>query len=107
MDTYIALFRGINVGGNNILPMPDLVVMLEDLGLSNIKTYIQSGNVIFQSKKVNSVELSQNICTTIKECRGFVVQVIILNVNEFKNAIASNPFTEIEAKPNTIHYGCI
>jgi uncharacterized protein (DUF1697 family) len=104
MDTYIALFRGINVGGNNILPTIDLVAVLEDLGLSNIKTYIQSGNVIFQSKKINGVELSQNICTAIKERRGFVVQVIILDINEFKNAIASNPFTEMEAKPNTIHF---
>ena len=52
MDTYIALFRGINVGGNNILPMVELVLVLEELGLSNIKTYIQSGNVVFQSKKI-------------------------------------------------------
>jgi uncharacterized protein (DUF1697 family) len=104
MDTYIALFRGINVGGNNILPMLDLVAMLEDLGLSNIKTYIQSGNVIFQSKKINSVELSQNICTTIKERRGFIVQVIILDIDELKNAIASNPFTGINTEPNALHF---
>jgi uncharacterized protein (DUF1697 family) len=46
MDTYIALFRGINVGGKNLLPMNELVVLLEDIGARNIKTYIQSGNAI-------------------------------------------------------------
>jgi uncharacterized protein (DUF1697 family) len=103
MDTYIALFRGINVGGNNTLPMLELVAVLEDLGLSNIKTYIQSGNVVFQSEKINSVKLSQKICAAIEKRRGFMVQVIILNVNELKNAIAANPFTEIAAEPNTLH----
>jgi uncharacterized protein (DUF1697 family) len=104
MDTYIALFRGINVGGNNILPMLELVAVLEDLGLSNIKTYIQSGNVVFQSKKINSVELSQKICDAIEKRHGFVAQVFILDVNELKNAIASNPFTEIEAEPIALHF---
>jgi uncharacterized protein (DUF1697 family) len=104
MNTYIALFRGINVGGNNILPMLDLVAVLEDIGLNNIKTYIQSGNVVFQSKKINIVELLQKICTAIKELRGFVVEVIILDINELKYAISSNPFTEIETEPNTVHF---
>lgn len=104
MDTYIALFRGINVGGNNILPMLELVTVLEDLGLINIKTYIQSGNVVFQSKEIDSVELSQKICAAIKERRGFMVQVIILDIDELKNAIGSNPFTEINAEPNALHF---
>lgn len=104
MDTYIALFRGINVGGNNILPMLELVAVLEDIGLSNIKTYIQSGNVVFQGKKINNVELSQKICAEIEKRRGFVVQVIILDINELKNAIASNPFAGTEAEPNALHF---
>jgi uncharacterized protein (DUF1697 family) len=103
MDIYIALFRGINVGGNNILPMLELVEVLEDIGLSNIKTYIQSGNVVFQSKEINSVELSQKICAAIEKRRGFVVQVIILDINDLNNAIASNPFAGIEVEPNTLH----
>lgn len=103
MNTYIALFRGINVGGHNILPMLELVAMLEDLGLSQIKTYIQSGNVVFQSKE-NSVELSQKIGAEIEHRHGFVVQVMILDVNEFKRAIASNPFVDTEAEPNALHF---
>lgn len=104
MDTYIALLRGINVGGNNRLPMLELVALLEDLGLSDVKTYIQSGNAIFQSKKINSVELSQKICAAIKKRHGFDVQVIVLDVNELKEAIASNPFAGIEAKANALHF---
>jgi uncharacterized protein (DUF1697 family) len=102
METYIVLFRGINVGGNNALPMLELVTVLEELGLSNIKTYIQSGNAVFQSKKIDSEELSQKISTEIEKRRGFVAQVLILDVTEFRNAIASNPFPEAEAEPNTL-----
>jgi uncharacterized protein (DUF1697 family) len=102
MDTYIALFRGINVGGNNILPMPALVTVLESLGLSSIRTYIQTGNVVFQGKNINSAELSQAISTAIEKRHGFVVQVFILDIHELKNAIALNPFQE--AEPNTLHF---
>lgn len=103
MNTYIALFRGINVGGNHRLPMVELVVVLEELGLSNIKTYIQSGNVVFQSEKINNVELSQKICAAIEKRHGFVIQVLFLDVDELQSAIASNPFPEAEAEPNTLH----
>ena len=92
------------MGGNNILPMLELVSVLKELGLSNIKTYIQSGNVVFQSGEINNVELSQKICAAIEKRRGFVIQVLILHVDELENAIASNPFTEIEAEPNALHY---
>ena len=51
MKTYIALFRGINVGGKNSLPLKELVSLLEDLGCRNVKTYIQSGNAVFESKE--------------------------------------------------------
>jgi uncharacterized protein (DUF1697 family) len=104
MNTYIALFRGINVGGNNILPMLELVSVLEELGLSKIRTYIQSGNVVFQSENTDSVGLSQKICAAIKKHHSFVVQVLILDVSEFGNAIASNPFPEAKAEPNTLHF---
>ena len=49
MRTFIALFRGINVGGKNKLPMKDLASLMESMGLKNVSTYIQSGNVVFQA----------------------------------------------------------
>ena len=59
--TYIALLRGINVGGNNIIKMVDLKLAFEEMEFSNVKTYIQSGNVIFSSDRKNKVELTDEI----------------------------------------------
>ena len=50
METFVALLRGINVGGNNILPMSELKALCEEAGFKNVRTYIQTGNVIFESK---------------------------------------------------------
>ena len=51
MTTWITLFRGINVGGHNILPMTELKALLEELGCADVRTYIQSGNVVFRHKE--------------------------------------------------------
>lgn len=80
MNTYIALFRGINVGGHNKLPMRELVHLLEKLGLESVKTYIQSGNVVFQSERTDRLALSETIGVTIGESHGFTPQVFILNL---------------------------
>lgn len=104
MDKYIAWFRGINVGGNNILPMVELVAVLEDLDLSHIKTYIQSGNVVFQSNIVNRAELQRKICAAIENRYGFVIQVLILDVHELEAAISSNPFPEAKAELTELHF---
>jgi uncharacterized protein (DUF1697 family) len=103
MKTYIALFRGINVGGHNLLPMQELVGVLEGLGLHNIKTYIQSGNVVFQSEKIDSSGLSDKISVAINKRHGFTPQVFLLELDELENAIASNPFPEAESEPKTLH----
>jgi uncharacterized protein (DUF1697 family) len=67
MKTYIALFRGINVGGTNILPMKDLVALLENIGSRNVKTYIQSGNAVFHNKEENASLLSNKIRAAIQK----------------------------------------
>jgi uncharacterized protein (DUF1697 family) len=104
METYIAWLRGINVGGKNRLPMIELTEILQGIGLSHIKTYIQSGNVVFQSKKIDRVKLSQQIGAAIEKRCGFWVQVMILDRDELKNAMVLNPFLEAEAEPNTLHF---
>ena len=71
MKTYIALFRGINVGGRNILPMKDLVKILEDLGCSQVKTYIQSGNVVFNTEEKNRESLAEKISKGIEKSFQF------------------------------------
>jgi uncharacterized protein (DUF1697 family) len=82
MKTYIALFRGINVGGNNVLPMKELVARLESIGAQNVKTYIQSGNAVFQSQETNASLLSNKIIAAIKKSHGFEPQVFLLKLED-------------------------
>ena len=87
MKTYIALFRGINVGGNNVLPMKELVARLESIGAQNVKTYIQSGNAVFQSQETNALLLSNKISASIKKSNGFEPQVLLLELEEMEKAV--------------------
>jgi uncharacterized protein (DUF1697 family) len=103
MKTYIALFRGINVGGTNVLPMKDLVALLENIGSQNVKTYIQSGNAVFQSEEENAPLLSNKIRAAIKRSHGFEPQVLLLEPEDMERAIESNPFPEAESEPKTLH----
>lgn len=103
MNTTIALLRGINVGGNNKLPMKELVTVLDGLGLHNIKTYIQSGNVIFQSERSDMHELSQAITAAIGKRHGFAPYVLLVEASALQAAITANPFPEGEAEPKSLH----
>lgn len=103
MMTYIALLRGINVGGHHKLRMQDLVELLESLGLKNVKTYIQSGNVVFQEEQTDTAALSEKISAAIEARRGFKPQTFILDIDTFQTAMAANPFPEAETAPKTLH----
>jgi uncharacterized protein (DUF1697 family) len=103
MKTYIALFRGLNVGGNNILPMNELVTVLEKIGARNVKTYIQSGNAVFQSEETNASMLSTEISAAIEKSHGFEPQVLLLELEEMEKVVDANPFPEAEPEPKTLH----
>lgn len=103
MKTYIALFRGINVGGNNILPMKELAALLEKLGAHGVKTYIQSGNAVFRHQAERASQLSSRISAAIKESHSFEPRVLLLDLVEMEQAMASNPFPEAESDPKTLH----
>lgn len=103
MKTYIALFRGINVGGNHILPMKELRSVLENLGLKNVQTYIQTGNVVFESDSDDLNALSESLSQAILKSHGFEPNVMILSQEDFKEAMQQNPFPEGEAEPKTLH----
>ncbi len=105
MKTYIALFRGINVGGKHALPMNELVALLEDLDCRNVKTYIQSGNAVFKSKDTDVSRLSHNISVAVKQRRGFEPDVLLLGVEELEKAITDNPFPKAETDPKALHVG--
>ncbi|MEE8041166.1 MAG: DUF1697 domain-containing protein [Pseudomonadales bacterium] len=103
MSIYIALFRGINVGGRNLLPMRELVPLFEALGMRNVRTYIQSGNVVFEGDKADAARLSDQIGAAVKKSHGFAPHLIILESEELTEAIASNPYPEAESDPKTVH----
>jgi uncharacterized protein (DUF1697 family) len=105
MHTYIALLRGINVGGKNALPMKELVTIFESFGASNVKTYIQSGNVVFQTALKDVSNLSKKLGTAIREQRGFEPQVFIIGLAEFEKAITHNPFPAAVSNPSSLHLG--
>jgi len=75
MNTYIALLRGINVGGHKKILMADLKLLLDSIGLQNVQTYIQSGNVVFKSKE--DTHLATKIAEGIKIEYGFFVLVLV------------------------------
>jgi len=102
MYPYIALFRGINVGGKNILPMKDLVGMLEKMGCETVKTYIQSGNAVFRAKENQTKKMTEEISSKILESHGFKPRVILLKVSELEEAIKNNPFSTLDGK--TLHF---
>ena len=103
MDTCIALFRGINVGGNRQLPMAELRTMLEKHGCAEVRTYIQSGNAIFCRKAADHAELAKRIGAAIAKSRGFEPKVLVLTRSELEKAAAANPFPQASAKPKDLH----
>ena len=98
MTKYISILRGINVGGKRKILMADLRELYQFLGFENVITYIQSGNVIFESKKKNANTIfTKKIKDAIFEKYGFDVPVIIRSVEEIKNIIEFNPYLKKES----------
>jgi len=105
MKTYVALFRGINVGGKNLLPMKLLVPVLEDLGARRVMTYIQSGNAVFQGPDQDLSRLSGKITREVQNRRGFAPQVLLLKPADIVRVMRKNPFPEAEGDPASLHIG--
>lgn len=82
----VALFRGINVGGRNRLPMKELVSELEALGLSDVGTYIQSGNAVVRGGTESPAGLSDRIAAAVEASHGFRPRVIVLTLEELRAA---------------------
>lgn len=101
--TYVALLRGINVGGKGTLPMKELVAILESLGCRNVRTYIQSGNAVFQHTATDSEKLAGKLTKAIEKARGFAPQVVMLEAKELAKVVKVNPFPEAEAEPKSLH----
>jgi len=102
MTTYIALLRGINVGGNNILPMQELRRLLEDVGCSDVRTYIQSGNAVFRHRAA-AAALTRQIRAAIASAKGFDPALLLLKRDALARAAKANPFPEAESDPSKLH----
>jgi uncharacterized protein (DUF1697 family) len=91
-DSQLALLRGINVGGKNKLPMRELAIMFEDAGCGNVRTFIQSGNVIFTAGAKVSKGLAGVIASKIQEKFGHRPPVILRTAQELREVVSNNPF---------------
>lgn len=101
MPSYVALLRGINVGGRHVVRMADLRSLLAEIGLQDVRTYIQSGNVAFRSKTSDRTTLGQMIAAAVEDRYAFAPDVMVRTSKELANALDANPFQE--ADPNRRH----
>ncbi|MGA2547925.1 MAG: DUF1697 domain-containing protein [Rectinemataceae bacterium] len=99
MAQYIALIRGINVGGV-VLKMEDLRKLLEYIGFKNVATYIQSGNALFESKESNKRKMEAEIAQEIKNKIGRDIVVIVKTVEELRRIVESHPLAELGDEKN-------
>lgn len=90
-----ALLRGINVGGNKIVPMASLRLMLEEMGLGEPQTLLQSGNVVFEAPDSARQDLERRLETEIIARFGFEVEVMLRSPEEWQAIVRANPFPEI------------
>jgi len=103
MTTYIAMLRGINVSGHKIIKMERLRAMFEDMGFGNVKTYVQSGNVVFETDEP-AAGLSAKIQKRILRDFGFDVPVLTKSAKEMVDTVKRNPLMKDKAiDPTKLH----
>jgi uncharacterized protein (DUF1697 family) len=101
--TYVALLRGINVGGKNKLPMKDLVEMFVEAGCVNVRSYIQSGNVVFRASAGVPSRLPDHITAQIAKSFGIRTPVLLRTAQQLGDVIVNNPFLKAGAAEATLH----
>lgn len=102
MKTYIALLRAINVGGNAKVAMADLKSLLADLDYANPQSLLQTGNLVFQAKESIADKLETKLEAAFAERLGLTTDVLIRTADEWREAIAANPFPK-EAASDPSH----
>jgi len=103
LETYIALLRGINVGGKHKLPMKDLVQIVSDCRCTGARTYIQSGNVVFRAPRAGAQELPALIAKQIEGRFGFAAPIVLRNRKELARVVRDNPFIKAGVPENALH----
>lgn len=100
---YVALVRGINVGGRNKLPMNDLRLALADLGHTDVETYLQSGNALFTAPSTDTTSLGEQIERQLVSRLGLDVKVLVRTPGDLADVVAHNLFPEATAEPTKLH----
>jgi uncharacterized protein (DUF1697 family) len=101
MPAYVALLRGVNVGGHNRMPMPALTSLCRALGYTDVVTYIQSGNVVFGSTARSAAAVERALVTGIEKEFGLKITVLVRTKDELARVARGNPFPK--AEPNRLH----
>jgi len=102
-DVHIALLRGINVGGKNPLPMADLVAVFEAASCRDVRTYIQSGNVLFRASATTRKGLAQAVSSAIERRLRLTIPVVLRSAEELRAAERANPFARAGADEDALH----
>lgn len=102
-DVFVALFSGINVGGNRIVKMAELAAFFGQLGFRDVKTYVQSGNVVFRAEDVDAGTLASKIEAAFEKKWGFHSRIMVRDVDWFRRLVAANPYPEAADAPKTLH----
>jgi uncharacterized protein (DUF1697 family) len=100
--THVALLRGINVGGKNVLPMKDLARIFEDAACANVRTYIQSGNVIFDAP-AGAPKVCEVVTRSIEKRFGYRIPVVLRTLRQLQETIRGNPFLATGVDPKWLH----
>lgn len=100
--THLALLRAINVGGKNILPMKDLAQMFSDAGCTSVRTYIQSGNVVFETTSA-APKIVELVKTTIEKKFGYRVPMVLRTSQQLLKTIRGNPFLKAGAHEKMLY----
>src|SRR5215472_10106716 len=97
MPAYVSMLRGINVGGGKTIKMERLRAAFEALGFSRVRTYVQSGNVVFETTQGSHAALSKRIQERILRDFGFPIPVILKTTEEMERVVVADPFAQEES----------
>lgn len=100
---FVALFSGINVGGNRIVKMAELRAFFEELGFTDVASYVQSGNVAFRSAQTDIAALTQTLEEAFEKRWGFHSRIMVRDAAWFARLVADNPYPEIAEAPTKLH----
>ncbi len=105
LDSYVALLRGINVGGKNKLPMQDLITLCTEAGGIAVQTYIQSGNAVFQADAETAAGLPAKLSALIADHFGYRIPIVLRSASQLEAAVHGNPFCS-KAPPKKLCTSC-